>query len=315
LFLADCSSGVDAPVLHGGHSCKKQDLTLRALAIAASIAGITITLTAQSAAPARPRLTGISHVAFRVSDETAARKFYGELLGLPEGARAAKGHPIFRVGGHQYLQLEPGLPESEEERLSHLAFATPDVKALAAHLTARGVQVSQPAERCADTAIRVIDPDGHPIEFVQMEWPPKPTAGASPVALSTRLLHAGLIIKDEEAAHRFYRDILGFSDIWRGGRTEGVISWVNMRVPDGTDYLEYMLQSSAPDRRQRGTLHHVCLRVDDIQTAWEAVGARSAAMGRPLSGQPNVGRNGRWQLNLYDPDGTRVELMEPFTIR
>jgi catechol 2,3-dioxygenase-like lactoylglutathione lyase family enzyme len=284
-------------------------VVLLALTISAWTSGI-----AQSSPP-RPRITGISHVAFRVSDATAARKFYGELLGLSERAGAGKEQLIFPVGSHQYVLLEPGLPANEEERLSHLAFATPDVQALAAHLTARGLQVSQPAGRCAESAIRVTDPDGHPLEFVQTEWPPKPAAAASQLALSTRLLHAGLIIKDEEAAHKFYRDILGFSDIWRGGRTEGVISWVNMRVPDGTDYLEYMLQSSAPDRRQRGTLHHLCLRVDDIQTAWETVGARSATMGRPLSGQPNVGRNGRWQLNLYDPDGTRVELMEPFTIR
>jgi hypothetical protein len=26
--------------------------------------------------------------------------------------------------------------------------------------------------------------------------------------------------------------------------------------------------------------------------------------------QPQIGRDGKWQLNLYDPDGTRVELME-----
>ena len=26
-----------------------------------------------------------------------------------------------------------------------------------------------------------------------------------------------------------------------------------------------------------------------------------------------VGRNGRRQINLYDPDGTRVEIMEPRT--
>ena len=26
--------------------------------------------------------------------------------------------------------------------------------------------------------------------------------------------------------------------------------------------------------------------------------------------QPTIGRDGKWQLNLYDPDLTRVELME-----
>jgi hypothetical protein len=32
-------------------------------------------------------------------------------------------------------------------------------------------------------------------------------------------------------------------------------------------------------------------------------------------GTPRIGRNNRWQLNLFDPDGTRTELMEPFTVR
>ena len=282
-------------------------LLLTALALSVAATG------APQSPPARPRITGISHVAFRVTDGAAARKFYGDLLGLSERA-AGKGHRIFQVGSHQHIQIEPGLPANEDERLSHLAFGTPDIKALSAYLTARGVQVGQPPERCAENAIRVTDPDGHPIEFVQADWPPKP-AGDGAHALSTRLLHAGLIIKDEQAAHTFYRDVLGFADIWRGGRPPGVISWVNMRVPDGTDYLEYMLVTATPDRRQRGSQHHVCLRVPDIQLAWETVAARSAAMGRPLAGPPNVGVNGRWQLNLFDADGTRVELMEPFTIR
>ena len=28
----------------------------------------------------------------------------------------------------------------------------------------------------------------------------------------------------------------------------------------------------------------------------------------------HVGKNGKRQVNLYDPDGTRVELMEPKTV-
>jgi hypothetical protein len=26
--------------------------------------------------------------------------------------------------------------------------------------------------------------------------------------------------------------------------------------------------------------------------------------------KPKIGRDGKWQLNLYDPNGTRAELME-----
>ena len=59
--------------------------------------------------------------------------------------------------------------------------------------------------------------------------------------ISRRILHAGLTIRDAAAADRFYKDVLGFSEIWRGGRPEGVTNWINMRVPEGTDYLEYML--------------------------------------------------------------------------
>ncbi len=262
----------------------------------------------------RPRITGISHVAFRVSDAAAARRFYQELVGLSE-PKAGEGRVRFSVGAHQYVQIEPGLPPDEDERLSHVAFATPDVKALAQYLTARGVQVQQPAERCSETAIRVSDPDGHPIEFVQVPWPQPPAPEASGRAISSRLLHAGLVVRDEQAAHAFYRDVLGFSEIWRGGRPEGVTSWVNMRVPDGTDYLEYMLHAKAPERRQRGSAHHVCLRVSDIEVAWTAVVARSESMHRQPPSPPSVGVNGKWQLNLYDPDGSRVELMEPFTTR
>jgi lactoylglutathione lyase len=269
---------------------------------------------AQPAAP-RPRITGISHVALRVSDATAARAFYRGMLGLSEDARPG-GRLAFTVGAHQEVRLEPGLPAGEDERLRHVAFATPDAEGLKVYLAARGLQPTQPPDRCEESAIHVADPDGHTIEFVHRPWPPSPGSGrGSGGALSARLLHAGLIVRDEAAAHAMYRDVLGLSEIWRGGSREGITSWVNMRLPEGTDYIEYMLQAGTVDRRQRGVLHHVCLRVPDIQEAWDTVAARAAAAGQKPPSPPTVGRNGKWQLNLYDPDGTRVELMEPFTTR
>ena len=302
------------------------------------LAALTVGATAQVPA-SRPRITGIDHLVFRASDAAAASRFYGELLGLggyigggrrPVAPRvsaatgaAAAGDSlrwIFDVGPRQRIYVEPDLPAGEDERLRLLAFSTPDLDALAAHLTAKGIAVTRiPAME--GRAIGVTDPDGHPLAFVQRDWPPaglrssRPGRSRGRRPLSTRILHAGLTIRDEAAANRFYKDVLGFSEIWRGGRSEGVTDWVNMRVPDGTDYLEYMLVSSPPDRRQRGVLHHVALLVPDIQAAWEAAGARTPAGERARLGPPNVGRNGRWQLNLYDTDGTRTELMEPFTVR
>ncbi len=47
------------------------------------------------------------------------------------------------------------------------------------------------------------------LEFVQADWPPAVTGNTSERALSNRLLHAGVIVRDEQAANRFYGDILG----------------------------------------------------------------------------------------------------------
>ena len=266
--------------------------------------------------PARPRITGIDHVAFRVSDAAAARRFYGDLLGLVERGGAGERAVAYGVGMRQAIVVEPGLGAGDEERLSHLAFATPDLDAMSAYLTSRGIGVRPVQDRQHPRAIHVTDPDGHTIEFVQADWPPPAAAGADPShALSDRLLHAGLIVADETRAHTFYRETLGFTEMWRGGRPAGVTQWVNMRVADGTDYLEYMLAAAAPDRRQRGVMHHVCLRVPDMQQAWEDVARRSATLKLPLASVPQIGVNGRFQLNLYDHDGTRTELMEAFTVR
>ena len=88
-----------------------------------------------------------------------------------------------------------------------------------------------------------------------------------------------------------------------------------MRVPDGTDYLEYMLYPAAPPTRQQlGSAHHVALLVTDIQQALETVRARTSPDDRNHRANPSIGVNNRWQLNLFDPDGTRVELMEPRTV-
>lgn len=287
--------------------------------------------TPASATQTRPRITGLAHVAFRVTALPASRAFYGDVLGLPQVGGENALHTRFRVSHRQEILLESGLPAGDDERLSHLAFETESLDRLAAHFKAQGVTIETappaPASRCAARALWVKDPDGHPLEFVEAASTAArtgrvrgdtPRLGARPVPpLSDRALHAGLTIRDAAAADRFYKTVLGFSEIWRGGRTDSETSWINMKVPDGTDYLEYMLVSGdAPlSRQQRGVLHHVALLVPDIQTSLEAAVRRTPAATRPALASPQVGRNNRWQLNLYDPDGSRVELMEPFTMR
>jgi lactoylglutathione lyase len=269
----------------------------------------------------RPQITGIAHVALQTSDLAKARRFYGDLLGYTELPPAGRPHVVvFAVNERQHLIVRDGLPADRDERLLALAFETTSADAMRAFLRGRGQQVGDTIAD-AETGgrrLEVIDPDGHHVRFVERDQrAPAAQSSASPdKRISRRILHAGLTIRDVAAADAFYKDTLGFSEIWRGGRTPEVTSWINMRVPDATEYLEYMLVTGERvDRRQLGTLHHVALVVPDMQEALLIVRSRTAPGDPNHRATPQIGRNNRWQLNLYDPDGTRIELMEPWTVR
>ena len=288
---------------------------MRLLMLATVVVSLIEPVAAQ--VPARPPIVGLDHVAFKIADAGAAQAFYGELLGYPVVQPRAAGAPLLvRVNKRQGIVLEPGLAPEVDDRLSHIAFATSDLSALKAYLDARGVALDGPAgQTCGRVAMRTKDPDGNVVEFVQEDIIVAAPPSSPYVPLSTRLYHTGVAIRDEARAHAFYRDVLGLEEIWRGGADPARTSWVNMRVPDGTDYVEYMLNDKPPTRQQLGSQHHACLLVADIQAAWEAVRARTPPGARTGLQKPRIGRNNKWQLNLFDRDGTRVELMEPFPTR
>ena len=125
--------------------------------------------------------------------------------------------------------------------------------------------------------------------------------------VSTKLIHAGFVVRDRAAEDHFYKDILGFHLYWQGGMKDDELSWVSMQVPDGTDWLEYML-NVAPnaDAHTEGVMNHVALGVASVAAAKDNL----VANGWQPAEEPKIGRDGKWQLNVYDPDGTRVEFME-----
>jgi lactoylglutathione lyase len=127
-------------------------------------------------------------------------------------------------------------------------------------------------------------------------------------------MHAGFIVGDLDKSMAFYHGILGFTEFWRGSSSGTSLSWVNMRVPDGDDYVELMLYDSLPAPNARGTKNHISLMVPDMQKAVEELEKRAARGVYSKEIEIHVGKNRRRQVNLYDPDGTRIELMEPKTI-
>jgi lactoylglutathione lyase len=269
-------------------------------------------------APAeRPRLLGLSHVALRVSDVERSRAFYVDFLGYAPAPGRAPGAPLLiAVNERQFIELRPGL-DPAEDRLEHVALSTDSADAMRAQLSARGVATGSLERDAGDNpAFVVSDPEGRRVflvEHVAKGWPRRAAPAAS-TPVSRRILHAGILVGDLDAANRFYGDRLGLAEVWRGSRSGTELSWTNMKVPDGQDYLEFMLYGALPAPDARGTQHHICLEVADVEQAKALLLERPYAKSysRPL--EVRVGTNKKRQLNLYDPDGTRVELMEAETV-
>jgi lactoylglutathione lyase len=278
-----------------------------------------VALAAGAAGQQRPPILGVAHIALKTGDLAAARDFYGKYLGYEEAFTLSKPDgalemTFFKVNDRQYIGLLPELKSETEDRLSHIAFETTNVQQMSDYLASRGVKVAVGVHKGHDgnLSISIKDADGHLVEFVQ--YMPDSlalrSAGKSLPAsrISDRIGHVGFTVSDRAAADHLYKDILGFHEVWHGGfKDDGPPNWVAMRVPDGHDHLEYMLQVTNPSPKTLGVMNHLCLVVPDVGASYKTLLGRSMKIGEP----PKVGRDGKWQLNLYDPNFTRAELMEP----
>ena len=86
-----------------------------------------------------------------------------------------------------------------------------------------------------------------------------------------------------------------------------MLSWVNLRVPEGNDYIEFMLYRNLPPHDKRGVEHHICLEAPDLAATLALLDHRPYRNSYARTLEPRTGINRRRQLNLFDPDGTRVE--------
>jgi len=273
--------------------------------IALFLLGFTAATVAQTG-PQRPPITGVSHVAFYSSNLEGARKFYNGLLGLGIEPPQSSNYQV----GIQRVELEPLPAGHGPDLIAHVAFATPDAAGMRAYLAVHGYPVPSKvnAEKNGTIWFALKDPEGNPIEFLQE--PPELTARHTDKPISKVMIHAGYVVHDQAAEDKLYKDLLGFHVYWHGGMKDDETSWVDMQVPDGTQWLEYMLVPAGEKLSPRtlGVLNHIALGVPSVSDAAQLL--RSRGWKPSENEKEQLGRDGKWQLNLYDPDGTRVELME-----
>ncbi len=288
---------------------------------------LALLISAGFAAPAdvqRPQILGIAHISLFAHDYEASRTFYRDFLGFdePYSLKKPDGSPsmtFFKVNDRQYIELSPE-KEAGSDRLNHYAIQTNNAEAMRVYLASHGVKVPDqvPKGRIGNLNFMIQDPEGHSIEIVEYPadgWTVREKGKHMPdTRISKLMMHVGIIVTNLDAEMKFYQDVLGFRETWRGSSSGKVLSWINLKAPNGEDYVEFMLYKEPPASDKRGTAHHLCLEVPDVTASIAELNAKPyrKAYSRPI--EIRTGINRKRQINLFDPDGTRTELMEPHTI-
>jgi catechol 2,3-dioxygenase-like lactoylglutathione lyase family enzyme len=257
----------------------------------------------------RPHILGIDHVSFYTTAPDGVKKLYADVLGLPSVAPVEPAEITRYMVGLQWVGYSPAPDPKATDRMDHVAFTTDNIGALRRYLIAQGIKATQIEGRSDHSmAFSITDPDGHHIEFVErgvamMFHPPEG-------AVSRHMIHTGFVVYHRDAEDHLYRDILGFRLYWHGhDKPDGPDDWVAMQVPDGTDWLEYMLnQPEHMDLQLTGVTSHISLGVADMKKAQAIL--VSHGWNPHGDEQAEIGKDGKWQLDVFDPDYTRIELME-----
>lgn len=291
-------------------------LLIRVMLVAVAATGVVTA----AKIPARPAITGISHMAVYTTDAQAAERFYAHDLGATKGQDPEDPAGVrYYFSPVQFVEVLP-LPagDSSNSRLAHVGWETASAEGMRRYLLANGIKVSDTLHHGSDHSVwfTLNDPEGNELQFVQPP-PAGSMAAIRPDPLSSHMIHVGFLVHSRTAEDSFYRTVLGFRPYWYGGQKAGRLDWVSQQVPDGTDWLEYMLvtgdRGTASGARplsqnQLGVMNHFSLGVQNMEAAVTLL-TREGRLSTKHTG-PQIGLDGKWQYNLFDPDATRVELME-----
>ena len=275
------------------------------------VAGVALT------AQERPKITGISHLAVYTSDPAATDHYYREIIGAaketdPENAKGVK----YAFSATQYIEVLPLPSNAGVNRLDHAAFNTADAEEMRKYLAAKGWKTPSTVTKGSDGSrwFEVLDPEANRIQFVQ------PLANAKapndPNIIGHHIIHVGFLVHSRETENKFYRDLLGFKPYWYGGMQDNKVDWVSQQVPDGHDWVEYMMTSGPSgsgipaniSQQSLGVLDHFAIGEKSVDDAYKVLQAGHRLEGRHDQ-SPKIGKDGKGQFNMYDPDGIRAELM------
>ena len=307
----------------------------------------------------------LESVGMTVSDMDRSLDFYSHILSFAkvsdvelygsdyehlEGVFGLRMRVVRMQLGTEFIELTEylaarGRPVPRDSRsndcwFQHIAIITSDMDRAYAHLLQNRVpRVSTgpqtlPEYIKAAAGIRAFyfeDPDGHPLEILQFpagKGAPKWHQPAGDLFLG--IDHTAIVVRDTEAALRFYRDALGFSI---AGESENYgpeqehlnnvfgarLRITSLRVASGPgiELLEYRAPPggrAAPlDEHANDLVHHqtrlVAGRIEDLARRLNR--ERCALISSGIVAIPKAEFGFHAALLVRDPDGHAIELVEP----
>jgi catechol 2,3-dioxygenase-like lactoylglutathione lyase family enzyme len=296
---------------------------LRCLAVLLVVFSLTGFASAQTAE--RPKIYGIAYVRVKASNFHKSAETYSKILGLSTAGNygcAKVSHPCFVVNALQHIELAQAGVGDAGSWLDQVAYRTNSVTKMREYLLSLGMQVSG-VQSTANGAplIETQDPEGNRMAFVELRSD-EPLTPLTPTQVGSKLFHAGFVVLNLPLMRRFYVDQLGFRLYWRGGfkdlprgtqENDADIDWYEIQVPNGSDWVEFMLNIPGnADHDELGVQNHFCLGVPNMERAIEQLHKNGLAPDSKFADDKSeIGRDGKWQFDIFDPDMTRIELMEP----
>jgi catechol 2,3-dioxygenase-like lactoylglutathione lyase family enzyme len=231
-------------------------------------------------------LSGIAHVAFRVSDVAKSRDFYRSLGFEQSFAFADPGKPpvsYIKINDHQFVELYGRADDLQPTGLMHVCYEAADIESVWNEYTRRGVDSSAPKKaRAGNMLLLFRDPENQIVEYTQylpgsLHFEDR-GKHLGENRITQRLKRAVMLVRDLPAEQAFFASKLGFEEI--AGAPH------RFALPGNSgDELEF--QSAAPDVKP-----HIVFSVANLAATAAELRKRSFA----VTGSSD-------SVSISDPDG------------
>ena len=268
---------------------------------------------APTSPPTTTQVLALSHVALKASSIENACAFYGAFLGFAEQCRLnylTTGQLMlvcFKVSEDQWIEIFTGLRPGEN-RMHQVAFRVRDAEEMRLRLADHGVSVPEktPIGQMGNFNFVVSDPADQIIEFVEHRpsgITERDRGRFLPVGrIAHRIRHARIVTPALDRIQPFY-DVLGLASVETSVMpTVGNKGSVRRSMPTG-DFVEFV-----PDLASQAQFS---LEVRDLAEATHRLEHSPYRNRYPKPLERETQEDGQRFLDLVDPDGTIVRLIEP----